>query len=138
MILLKSQCFIEENHLEENVTLVPWLERSKMMCVLQKSQLYVTASRYEGLPYALIEAMALSKPCVATEVDGNKDLVIPNFNGFLVKENKEEMARKISAVLQNREKRHQMSINARHEYMNKYNVERNIRALEKIYLSESN
>ena len=44
---------------------------------------YLSTSLYEGLPYAMIEAMAHSVPVVASDVVGNRDLVAEGVNGFL-------------------------------------------------------
>ena len=41
-------------------------------------------SRYEGLPLVLLEAMALGRPMVATDVTGSRDLVVPGETGELV------------------------------------------------------
>jgi glycosyltransferase involved in cell wall biosynthesis len=41
-------------------------------------------SRWEGLPYSLLEAMACSKPVVSTAVNGCQELVIDGETGFLV------------------------------------------------------
>jgi glycosyltransferase involved in cell wall biosynthesis len=40
-------------------------------------------SRYEGLPLVLLEAMALGRPMVATDVTGSRDLVVPGETGEL-------------------------------------------------------
>jgi glycosyltransferase involved in cell wall biosynthesis len=42
------------------------------------------ASGYEGLPNAVMEAMAAGVPVVATDISGNRDLVVPGETGFLV------------------------------------------------------
>lgn len=42
------------------------------------------ASGYEGLPNAVLEAMAAGIPVVATDIPGNRDLVVPDETGFLV------------------------------------------------------
>lgn len=43
----------------------------------------VTASRSEGLPFNVMEAMHLALPVVATAVKGHEDLIRPGENGFL-------------------------------------------------------
>mgnify|MGYP000315451486 CR=1 FL=1 len=50
---------IVKNNLSQNITLIPWLERNKSLAILEKSQLYVSSSRYEGLSYSVIEALSL-------------------------------------------------------------------------------
>jgi glycosyltransferase involved in cell wall biosynthesis len=45
----------------------------------------VLPSRYEGLPLAVVEAMLCGRPCVVTDVAGNRELVRDGVNGFLAK-----------------------------------------------------
>ncbi|HTG09242.1 MAG TPA: glycosyltransferase [Candidatus Eisenbacteria bacterium] len=52
--------------------------------VLPLVDLYLTASRREGLPTALLEAMACGVPVLATEVPGHVDAVEPEITGRLV------------------------------------------------------
>ncbi|SDS38746.1 Glycosyltransferase involved in cell wall bisynthesis [Polaribacter sp. KT25b] len=133
--LNKIKKSILSNNLSENITLVPWLERSEGLGILDKSLIFVSSSRYEGLPYAVLEALSLSKPCVLTNVDGNKDLVKNNYNGFLVDENADELAQKIDKILSDTVLRKDMEKNARKEFESFYDIKKNIKTLEKIYLS---
>lgn len=45
---------------------------------------YVQPSRTEGLPCAVIEAMAMARPVIATDVPGNRDAVDPRATGWLI------------------------------------------------------
>jgi glycosyltransferase involved in cell wall biosynthesis len=45
---------------------------------------YVLPSLWEGLPLALIEALAIGKPIVCTRVGGNPEIVEDGVNGFVV------------------------------------------------------
>ncbi len=47
---------------------------------------FVSTSRWEGLPLALLEAMARGVPAIATDVPGNKDAVADRETGFLYQE----------------------------------------------------
>lgn len=49
----------------------------------QLSDLCVSSSRSEGLPFNIMEAMSVGLPVIASKVKGHSDLVIPNENGFL-------------------------------------------------------
>ncbi len=45
---------------------------------------FVLSSNYEGMPVALIEAMALYTPCVSTDLGGGFDLIKDGENGLIV------------------------------------------------------
>ena len=44
----------------------------------------VLASLWEGMPNAVLEAMAARRPVVGTAVEGTEDLVVPGQTGWLV------------------------------------------------------
>jgi glycosyltransferase involved in cell wall biosynthesis len=52
--------------------------------VLPACDVFCLASRYEGMPYVLLEALAAGLPIVATRVGGAATAVEPGENGFLV------------------------------------------------------
>ena len=69
---------------------------------IEGASLYVLSSDYEGMPNALIEAMALGLPCISTDcpVGGPRFLIKNNFNGILTPVgNVEELAEAINQVL---------------------------------------
>ncbi len=68
--------------------------------VLAAADLFVFPSRTEGLPTALLEAMAAGKPVVTTDVAGCRDVVVPNRTGLIVPpQSPGELARAIGALL---------------------------------------
>lgn len=58
--------------------------RSDMPQVIAALDVYVLPSLWEGLPLALLEAMAMGKPIVATRVGGNPEIVEDGVNGYIV------------------------------------------------------
>ncbi len=60
---------------------------------LEDSFCYISTSRWEGMPLAILEAMSYGVPVIATNVVGNNDLVEDNETGFLYNiENPKEAA----------------------------------------------
>jgi glycosyltransferase involved in cell wall biosynthesis len=67
-----------------NIRITGWLmNRNDVLKELNAIDIYIQTSLWEGLPIAVLEAMALKKPVLATNVIGNKDIVVPNETGFL-------------------------------------------------------
>ncbi|MGB2551773.1 glycosyltransferase [Campylobacter sp. MOP51] len=53
---------------------------------LSATDIYLSTSRWEGMPYALIESQSLGIPIIATDVIGNNEVVVDGKNGFLFKD----------------------------------------------------
>lgn len=68
---------------------------------LHRGLIGILPSRWEGMPNALLEAMASGMACIATRVSGSEDLIQHGENGLLVEsENYEEMARALVTLLE--------------------------------------
>ena len=62
-----------------------WLgHRDDVPDLLPAFDVFALASRYEGLPCVLVEAMRCGVPVVATAVNAVPDLVVPGETGLLV------------------------------------------------------
>lgn len=125
---------IDKLNMSSNITLLNWTHREDVLNIINKSMLYISTSRYEGLPYSIIEALSLSKPCVVSDCDGNRDLIKNGYNGYVIKnENVLEFKEKIIYLLNNNSERDSFSKNSRNEFLEKYDMENNIKILENIY-----
>ncbi len=67
-----------------NSTFIGYVERSKIPLYMAGVDIFVNPSLSEGLPLTVMEAMAMEKAVVATDVGGTSDLVRNGENGFLV------------------------------------------------------
>ncbi len=89
---------LRETLTASNITITGWLDRQKALGQLAKHDVYIQTSLWEGLPFTIIEAMALQKPVLATNVIGNKDAVSHKKNGFLC-DNLEEFEEAIEQLI---------------------------------------
>jgi colanic acid/amylovoran biosynthesis glycosyltransferase len=80
------QILIQRLGLEHEVILLGHLSRSKLNAFYENSNLVVLTSRSEGLPLALMEAMARGKTVLAPSISGIPELVMNGQNGFLFRE----------------------------------------------------
>jgi glycosyltransferase involved in cell wall biosynthesis len=125
---------IKELNIGESVTLLDWTDRENIFSIIKNSKLYISTARYEGLPYSVIEALALSKSCVVSDCDGNRDLIQNDYNGYVIKnENVTEYAEKINSILMNEKLSGEFSKNALNSFNENYNIKNNISNLEDIY-----
>ncbi len=58
--------------------------RNDICEIYQASDLFIFVSLQEGLPVAMMEAMACGLPVIGSDIRGNKDLVINGKNGILI------------------------------------------------------
>ena len=75
---------INDNNLEEHVTLIPSLNQNDVYSIIQKSDLLILPSLEEGIANVCIEAMALGTTVISTNCGGMEELIIDNETGFLV------------------------------------------------------
>lgn len=126
---------ITELDMSNEVTLLEWTERSDVFNIISQCKFYISTSRYEGMPYAIIESLALSKPCLVTDCDGNIDLIEDGYNGFVI-QNKDvnSFKNKIVKLLMDKELLNRLSENAYQSFATNYNIQNNISNLESIYI----
>lgn len=109
---------INKKNLSNRVTILPWVSRKEVQTYIKNAMLYVSASRYEGMPFSVIESMALSIPSVLTNTDGNRDLVIDKKSGYLVEINDYvEMANNIINLLNESKLRKKLGVEANKLFM---------------------
>ncbi len=106
----------------------------RMPALLQASDVFVLPSRYEGMPNALLEAMAVGKASVATRVNGVPELVEDGISGFLAEpENPQQIFEKLYELLTNDDLRKSMEQKARKHVENHFTMEKMAGQLEALF-----
>lgn len=120
-------------HLEDTITLMPWVSHANCLEYVRKSQFYITTALYEGLPLAVIEAMSVGKAIVASNVVGNRDCVKDGVNGFLLPLEINAFADKIIELANNNSHREKMGEESRMIFLNDFFIDRRIGLLQEQY-----
>jgi glycosyltransferase involved in cell wall biosynthesis len=80
----RVQGLIDHHRLGDQITLTGWIDGEHVRREIASARALVMPSCMEGLPVALIEAMALQRPVISTYVGGIPELVRPGIEGWLV------------------------------------------------------
>lgn len=103
--------------------------------LMNLADLAVSASRQEGLPVNVMEAMATGLPLVVTDCRGNRDLVTDNENGYVVGiDDVEKFADSVEKLYKSKELRHKFSEKSL-ENIKRYSLENILKEMELIYSS---
>jgi glycosyltransferase involved in cell wall biosynthesis len=96
---------------------------------------FMISSVFEGLPLALLEAMAMGCPVVATSVGGIPEVIQHGENGYLVEAGvPKSLAVQVASLLDSPDVLRQVGVNARKTIEDRFSVRRMTRQLEATYL----
>lgn len=125
---------IEETGQQETVRLLG--SRSDVPALLRACDLYLNSSLSEGLPLAVCEAMAASRPVVATRVTGVRDVVVDGRTGRLLPvEDEDGYVRAILALAGDPGLRAWMGAAGRARAAERFSLQAMTRRYEQLYLA---
>ena len=102
--------------------------------IMNAFDLFVLSSIFEGLPYTLLEVMALGLPVIATHVVGSKDIVVDGETGILVPpQQPERLAQAILELLADQQRRQEMGQRGQQTVHNRYSLKKTVADVEKVY-----
>lgn len=112
---------IQDKAMSEYVELLGAVSEAQVRAGLEAANVFALASLNEGIPVAVMEAMAMEMPVVVTDVGGTSELVDDGVDAILVQpENPEEMADAIAKVLQDKELARRLSQESRKKIVAKF------------------
>ena len=110
--------------------------RSDMPAILQAIDIYCLPSLWEGMPIGLLEAMAMGKACIASSVDGTKELIDEGVNGLLIKtKDADALAKQIINLHLHPEKRLALGNNAKDYISKNFSLNEMVLKIEELYKS---
>ncbi len=104
--------------------------------LLSDSRIFVLATHREGLPLAILEAMAAGCAVVATDVPGVDELIIHGHTGFKVPhQDAQALAERLQSLLDNPEQAAKIAENGRC-FAGQFNRERMVEEYESLFLAQ--
>lgn len=129
----KLEQLISKLELEKHAVLVG---NQNVQNFLSEIDLFVMSSKREGVPVALLEAMAHGLPIVATQAGGIPEVITHEHDGLLCPiSNSACLAENITVMINSENIRTELGNNARNKVVQSFGIESVIRQWEKLYES---
>ncbi len=123
---------IEKLNLKNYVILTGW--RCDIPRILSAIDVFVLTSLWEGLPIAILEAMASSKPVISTHTGGVSEVIVEGKTGFLVRPRDiNRMSERLAVLIKDENLRRQIGQNARAGLGSNFTLTNMISKTENLY-----
>lgn len=124
--------YVEINRLNNVILFLG--SRDDIPTILNALDIFVLSSNSEGLSMAIIEAMAAGLPVVATNVGGNKELVMDGINGLLVPPKcPESIANAVIKLVNNNSFATRLGNTGKDIFLNKFTINKMVEKFIEIY-----
>jgi len=122
--------FVRFHGMQKSVTFTSSLSHAETLTHVRDSDIFVLASFAEGIPVALMEAMAFAIPCISTTIAGIPELITSGQDGFLVPPaNAVALANAIESLAHDPALRAFLGHSARRRILTEYNLPLNHKLL---------
>ena len=103
--------------------------------LLMRSDIFVLSSLWEGLPNAVMEAMAVGLPVVSTDVGGVQELIVHGDTGLLVSPGEPvALAQTLETLMVDRQRAKQIGLNANRYIQSHFDISARVAQLGHIYM----
>ncbi len=125
---------IEKEKLNEYIELKGPVSHETVKEILTGADVFALPSFAEGIPVALMEAMAMEIPVISTKIAGIPELIEDYKNGFLVDASDEvQLAELMIKLINGQSDLELIRRNARKKVEEKYNIEKNINGMIELF-----
>jgi glycosyltransferase involved in cell wall biosynthesis len=129
---------VEKFGLKDRIILTGFIPNESISNYYNAADIYLLPTlRAEGLPFALIEAMSIGLPIIASKIGGIPDILRNEQEGLLVNPgDTDDIVSKILTLLQNESLRKELGAKARSKVLNELNAENMVNRTLKVIESK--
>lgn len=130
----KLRTICKEENVSNYVEILGYLETEEKRKIISLSDIYILPSYSEGLPIAMLEAMAAGLPIISTPVGSIPEVIEEGVNGYLIKPGDyHELAEKILVLAEDKQLRQMMGKKNVEKIRREYDEKIVMQKLAKIY-----
>lgn len=128
------RALIKEKHLEKKVWFLGQI--SNVVEIMHAADLFVLPSLSEGMPNALLEAMACGLPCIGSDIPGIRDVITDGRDGLLFEaSNHKALATRLEECLNEPERLKNLGIAARSTVEQRFSIQHTARSYQDLFRS---
>lgn len=123
---------IKNEYTDSNIHFLGKLNYEEVMNLCVKTDIFVHPSMYpEGLPTSILEAGVMKCAVVATDRGGTKEVINNSNVGLIVKENVEDLVKKLDFLLSNYDEMNKLKENIHNRIIHNFTWKQTAKAIEK-------
>lgn len=111
------------------------LPKESALVKMQKADIFVFISAWEGFPYTILEAMSAGLPIIASNVGGVGEAVNEQ-NGILLKNDIGQIKEAILKLVNDENLRLKLGKQGRSDVLEKFSLEKMLKKIEEVYISK--
>ncbi len=132
--LASSKLKVKSENLEERFTFAGEVSEEEKISLMQKADVFVLPSRSEAFGITVVEAMAAGCPVVVSDIPALTEIVSDGQTGLVFPvDDEKSLADKIIRLLSDQNLNQKLSKNAKEKVQERYNWQKIIGRLERIY-----
>lgn len=129
---LRDKCIKLNEELQAQVVFKGLLPQQDVYTYMLNSRILIQPSKWEGLPFTIIEALSIGLPVIASDIDSHREIIEDGHTGFLAN-NEEDYVTSIDKVLSNEQFSNMISQKAKTKHSVMYSREVFIEKLNELY-----
>jgi glycosyltransferase involved in cell wall biosynthesis len=128
------EAMVAERGIQEHVIFEGPAGAPRVREILNGAAIFALPSFAEGIPVALMEAMAMEIPCVSTTIAGIPELIRDGIDGMLIPPSDDvQLAEALTKLIEDPDLRRRLGASGRQRVQQHYNLEKSIQGLAEIF-----